>query len=131
MNKLKNNNTDDLVCSLTEMCKAIIKDKADIILNPSLGGPLTELTGVSIPSDADLVVDDTIIDIKCTKTKKTLDYYEILQLLGYTGLLLLNKKYQRRINNMMILNILEGTCKIYNVAYLEKHNYVKYIKMLS
>jgi hypothetical protein len=131
MNLLKRCKAEDLVDPLTEMCRAIVKDKQDIILNPGLGGPLTELPGVSIPSDADLIVDDTIIDIKCTKTKKTTDYYEILQLLGYTGLLLLNKEYQRRINNMMILNILEGTCKIYNVAYLEKHNYVKYIKMLS
>jgi len=122
---------DDLVECLKEICKTLIKDKTNIILNPALGGPLNGLTGVSIPSDADLVIDDTIIDIKCTKTSKAVDYYEILQLLGYSGLLILNKKYQQKINKMMILNILDGSCKIYNVGYLEKHNYVKYIKLLN
>jgi hypothetical protein len=130
MNTLKTNNVDDLVNPLTEMCKSIIQNKTNIILNPALGGPL-ELSGISIPSDADLIIDDTVIDIKCTKTSKSTDYYEILQLLGYSGLLLLNKKYQQKINNMMILNILEGTCKIYNIGYLEKYNFVKYIKLLS
>lgn len=131
INKLKTYKVDDLVGPLTEMCRAIIKDKTNIILNPPLGGPLKELTEVSIPADADLVIDDTIIDIKCTKTRWGGDYYEILQLLGYSGLLLLNKNYQRKINNMMVLNLLEGTCKIYNVAHLEKHNYVKFIRLLS
>jgi len=93
---------------------------------------LNDLENTSIPSDADLVIDDTLYDIKCTKTTNIgKEYYELLQLLGYSGLLLLNKKYEQKINNMIILNILEGTSTKYNITYLEKDNFVKYIKQLT
>ena len=123
---------DDLLDPLTEMCKTLIHDKKNILLNPVLGGPLNNLENTSIPSDADLVIDDTLYDIKCTRTTNTgKEYYELLQLLGYSGLLLLNKKYEHRINNMIILNILEGTSTKFNISYLEKDNFVKYIQQLT
>jgi hypothetical protein len=127
-NKLKSNVIDDLIKPLTEMCKTLIQDKKNILLNPALGGKLTNLKNASIPADADLVIDDSIYDIKCTKTGK--EYYEVLQLLGYSGLLLLNEKFEHKINNMIILNILDGTLINYNISYLEKDNFVKYIQQL-
>lgn len=131
-NKLKGIVIDDLVGPLTEMCKSLIDDKINILLNPALGGPLNDIDNTSIPSDADIVIDDTLYDIKCTRTTNTgKEYYELLQLLGYSGLLLLNKKFEHRINNMVILNILEGTSTKYNISYLEKGNFVKYIQQLS
>jgi hypothetical protein len=131
-NKLKSIIINDLVEPLTEMCKNLIQDKTNILLNPALGGQLNNMENTSIPSDADIVIDDTIYDIKCTKTTNNgKEYYEMLQLLGYSGLILLNKKYEHRINNMIILNILEGTSIKYNISYLEKDNFVKYIKQLT
>ena len=123
---------DDLLAPLTELCKNLIDDKRNILLNPALGGPLNEIEKGSIPSDADLVIDDILYDIKCTRTTNIgKEYYELLQLLGYSGLLLLNKKYEQKINNMIILNILEGTSTKYNISYLEKDNFVKYIQQLT
>lgn len=131
-NKLKKISIDDLVEPLSEMCKKLIYDKKNIILNPVLGGPLKYLENTSIPSDADLVIDDTLYDMKCTRTTNIgKEYYEILQLLGYSGLLLLNKKFEHKINNMIILNILEGTITKYNISYLERDNFIKYIQQLT
>ncbi len=131
-NKLKSIVANDLVEPLLEMCNTLIQDKVKILLNPVLGGPLNNLENTSIPSDADMVIDDTIYDIKCTKTTTIgKEYYEILQLLGYSGLLLLNKNYEHRVNSMIILNILEGTSTKYNISYLDNDNFVKYIKQLS
>jgi hypothetical protein len=130
--KLNDIVVDDLIGPLTEMCKTLIDDKTTILLNPALGGPLNHLENTSIPSDADLVIDDTLYDIKCTRTTNTgKEYYEILQLLGYSGLLLLNKKFEHRINTMATLNILEGTLTKYNISYLEEDNFVKYIQQLN
>jgi hypothetical protein len=132
ISKLKSMVIDDLVEPLSEMCKKLIYDTKNILLNPAMGGALNNLENVSIPSDADLVIDHTLYDIKCTRsTNIGKEYYEILQLLGYSGLLLLNKKYEHKINNMIILNILEGTSTKYNISYLEKDNFVKYIQQIS
>jgi hypothetical protein len=128
-NKLKSITIDYFVGPLFEMCKTLIHDKTNILLNPALGEPLTNLKNASIPADADLVIDDSIYDIKCTK--KGNEYYEVLQLLGYSGLLLLNEKFEHKINNMIILNILEGTLINYNISYLEKDNFIKYIQLLT
>ena len=126
---LKTIDIEYLVEKLIEMCKILIYNKTNIQLNPSLGGQLIELENSSIPSDADLVIDDIIYDIKCTKNKK--EYYEVLQLLGYSGLLLLNKNFGHKINNMIVLNILQGTSTTYCISYLEKDNFIKYIQLLN
>lgn len=131
-NKLKSMVIGDLVEPLTEMCKNLIYDKKTILLNPTLGGPLNELENSSIPSDADLVIDNIVYDIKCTETTNIgKEYYELLQLLGYSGLLLLNNKFEQKINNMVILNILEGISTNYNISYLERDNFIKYIQKLT
>lgn len=132
ISKLKSMVIDSLLEPLTEMCKSLIHNKKNILLNPALGGPLNNIKNASIPSDADLVIDDTIYDIKCTITTNTgKEYYELLQLLGYSGLLLLNNKFEHKINNMIILNILEGTLTKYNISYVEKDNFIKYIQKLT
>jgi hypothetical protein len=129
--KIKSLNVDNLVLPLKDLCKKLINNKTNILLNPSLGGPLDELENISIPSDADLVLDDILIDIKCTTVDTTEVYYEIFQLLGYAGLLWLNKKYQQKINSVIILNLLEGISKKYDISYLDKGNFIKYIKLLN
>jgi hypothetical protein len=119
---------DILIKPLTEMCKDIIKDKSDIFLNPAFGGELDDVEG-SIPSDADLVIDDMLIDVKCTKTANPIS--EIMQLLGYSSLMMLNKKYRKNINKISIINILSGNMISYNIDFVDKDNCVKYIKVLT
>jgi hypothetical protein len=119
---------DILIMPLTDICKELIKDKSDIFLNPALGGELDDVES-SIPSDADLVVDDTLIDIKCTNTSNPIS--EITQLLGYSSLIMLNKKYRKNINKISIINMLSGIITTYNIDFVDKDDCVKYINLLT
>lgn len=123
-----NNINDILITPLTEMCKELIRDKSDILLNPAFGGELDDIEA-SLPCDADLVVDDILIDIKCTKTSNEIK--EITQLLGYSSLIMLNKNYRKKINKISIINILSGTISVYSIDFVNKENCVKYIKILT
>ena len=127
--KNKENINDILINPLTELCKELIKDKSDILLNPALGGPLEDIAG-TIPSDADMVIDDMLIDIKCTKSA-TNGISEITQLLGYSSLILINKFYNKKINKIAILNILQGSLDHYDIGFIEKNNCIQYIKILT
>ena len=127
--KNKENINDILINPLTELCKELIKDKSDILLNPALGGPLEDIAG-TIPSDADMVIDDMLIDIKCTKSA-TNGISEITQLLGYSSLILINKFYNKKINKIAILNILQGSLDYYDIGFIEKNNCIQYIKILT
>ena len=65
----------------------MIKNKETIKLNPVFGGKLkSPVDNYNIPSDADLIINDCLIDIKCTKNKSNSKCCEILQLLGYSAL---------------------------------------------
>jgi hypothetical protein len=119
---------DILIKPMTDLCKDIIKDKSDIFLNPAFGGDLDDVEG-SIPADADLVVDDLLIDIKCTKKSNPIG--EITQLLGYSSLMMLDKKYRRNINKISIINMLSGIITTYNIDFVDKDNCVNYIKVLT
>jgi hypothetical protein len=114
---------------LTELCKDIILDKTEILLNPALGGKLDDFDE-RIPSDADLVVDDILYDIKCTKSQY-LDVKEITQLLGYSSLIMLNEKFRRKINTIGIINILQGKKTTYNIDFINRSNFLNYIKLLT
>lgn len=119
---------DILIPALTELCDKLIKDKHNIILNPALGGELDDIDS-SIPSDADLVIDDILFDIKCTKTQNPI--LEITQLLGYSSLMMLNKEYRTKINKIAIINILSGKITTYDIDFITKDNCIKYIKVLD
>jgi hypothetical protein len=130
-----------LIPSLTSVCYELIKDKSSILLNPSCGG-------MTIPADADLVIDDILYDIKCTKNSRPI--YEILQLLGYSSLLMhefdysllmhdeilldekdLDEEDQIKINTIAIINILSGNITIYNIDFINKESCINYIKILT
>jgi CRISPR/Cas system-associated exonuclease Cas4 (RecB family) len=110
------------------LCTDIVKDRSVILLNPSFGGELDDIEK-SIPSDADLVTDDILIDIKCTKNQHPVS--EITQLLGYSALILLNKNYRIKINKISIINILLGHITTYNIDFVNKENCIKYIQLLT
>jgi hypothetical protein len=120
--------TDILIPALTELCNCLIKDKSSILLNPALGGDLDDIDS-SIPSDADLVIDDILFDIKCTKNQHPI--LEITQLLGYSSLLMLNKRYRTKLNKISIINILSGNITTYNIDFINREDCVKYIQVLT
>jgi hypothetical protein len=109
---------------LIRLCKTLLLNSSNVLLNPGLGEPK-----YGIPADCDLVMDDILMDIKCTKKDNT--EYEMLQLLGYSSLLLYNDKYKLRMKNICILNLLEGVCKIYNIENILDDNLLDYLDILS
>ena len=94
-----------------------------ILLNPALGGK-----DIPIPADCDIVIDDTLIDLKCTRGNKYI--LEILQLLGYASLLKYNTEYNMRMVNVCIINLLHGECKIYNIENILDENLFEYLRLL-
>jgi len=96
-----------------------------VLLNPMLGG----MYEYSIPADCDIVVDDTLIDIKCTIGDNS--SYEIMQLLGYSALLQNNPSYNKRINQISILNLLEGSILFYDTSHISKQQYLSFLKILT
>ncbi len=107
------------------LSKELIQDKTTLLLNPPLGC-------CGIPADADLIIDDTLYDIKCTrsKTKDSDDIYEIEQLLGYVSLYTFKEK-KNKIKRISILNLLEGKQKDYTIDYITQEQLSNYLKMLS
>lgn len=112
-----------LVDPLVRLCTAMIANGTKILLNPAIGS-----AKFGIPADCDLVVDDVLFDIKCTSKEN--DIWEILQLLGYSALLLNNESFKMRINNVCILNILKGECKIYDIRNFTDENLTDYLHLL-
>jgi hypothetical protein len=117
-----------LIIPLKRISNLLVGNTSDILLNPAFGGIL-DIVKTGIASDADLVIGDTLIDIKCTKI--THEINEFLQLFGYSSMCLLNPQYHRKINKLQILNILHGTIKTYSIDFLTIENCVTYIRMLT
>ena len=76
-----------------------------------------------------MVIDDILIDIKCTKGNKVIS--EILQLLGYSALLKFNENFNKRISEIGILNVLQGTYVTYNINNITDNGLLNYLKILS
>ena len=55
---------------------------------------------------------------------------EILQLLGYSALSSFNADNHKKINKIMILNILEGSIYKIDISNITNKNYENYIKFL-
>jgi hypothetical protein len=124
-------NIFDLYTPLMILCKNMIKNKETIKLNPVFGGKLkSPVDNYNIPSDADLIIDNCLIDIKCTKNKSNSKCCEILQLLGYSALSSFHTNNNKKINKIMILNILEGSIYKIDISNITDKNYENYIKFL-
>ena len=124
-------NLFDLYTPLMILCKNIIENKELIKLNPVFGGKLKPpVDKYNIPSDADLIINDCLIDIKCTKNKSNSKCCEILQLLGYSALSSFQKYNNKKINKIIILNILEGSIYKIDISNITDKNYENYIKFL-
>jgi len=51
--------------------------------------------------------------------------------LGYSSLLMLHKKYRKKVNTISIINLLEGIKVTYNVEFINGDNCVNCIKLLT
>ena len=118
------NITQHIINPLIQYFTNYISDKS-VLLNPMLGGKYE----YSIPADCDIVVDDTLIDIKCTIGDNS--SYEIMQLLGYSALLQNNPTYNKRINQISILNLLEGSILFYDTSHISNQQYLSFLKILT
>lgn len=125
-------NIEDMFYSpLKNMCQELVKENetSNILLNPALGFQIPLLDNKNIPSDCDLVINDNLYDIKCTCGDNSI--YEILQLLGYASLLNCVPKFNRKINNILIVNLLQGYIVDYDISYITTNQMVNYLRILT
>ena len=118
------NLTQHIISPLIKYFTNYISDKS-VLLNPMLGGKYE----YSIPADCDIVIGDVLIDIKCTSGDNS--SYEIMQLLGYSALLQNNPTYNKRINQISILNLLEGSILFYDTSRISSQQYLSFLKILT
>jgi len=116
---------------LKNMCQELVKENEteNILLNPGLGFQIPLLDNKGIPSDCDLVINDILYDIKCTCRDNSI--YEILQLLGYASLLNCVPKFNKKINNISIINLLQGYIVNYDISYITTEQMVNYLRILT
>jgi hypothetical protein len=115
---------------LKQFCvNLLLNDENNILLNPALGFQIPLLDNKNIPSDCDLVINDTLYDIKCTCGDNSI--YEILQLLGYSSLLSCVPKFSKKINNISIINLLQGYIINYDISYITTEQMINYLKFLT
>ena len=136
---LLSNDCEILIDSLKKLCDDIIpSDRTDILLNPSLGYNIPEINK-SIPADCDIMINNVIYSIKCTKDIKSIN--DLLQLLGYSALVdcspTLNKRIEhisilnKRIEHITILNLLEGCIVSYDITAFNKEHMLNYLRILT
>ena len=120
---LDNTNVEEFINSLHSLCNELLSNCQKILLNPCLYSQDTP-----VPSDCDVIIDDTLIDLKCSKNN---EISEILQLLGYTTLLRYNKSYNFKIKNICIINLVNCEIKKYNIQDISDDNLLRYLNLLT
>lgn len=114
---------------IREICVELLENQNDILLNPALGFLIPLLNNKSIPSDCDLVINNVLYDIKCTCGDNYI--YEILQLLGYASLLSCVPKFNKKINNISVINLLQGYMINYDISYITIEQMINYLEILT
>lgn len=132
MVKLLQNDTNIvklLIIPLQQLCLDLLKESPNVLLNPALGYPIELLDNKNIPADCDLVINNYLYDIKCTSGENSV--YEILQLLGYASLLNCNSRFNNNVDNISIINLLQGHIVNYDISYITKDQMVNYLRFLT
>lgn len=124
VNIICNKITNIDITPLIDFCKKLIENKC-VTLNPVFGG---KLNICNIPADGDLLIDDTIFEIKCTSGNNDIEH--LFQLLGYAALSAFNENYTIKINKIKIINFISGIVTSYDISYISTDNYKKYIQLL-
>jgi hypothetical protein len=110
------------------VCSGALLEQPNILLNPSLGYRIELLDNKNIPADCDLVINNYLYDIKCTCGKNSV--YEMLQLLGYASLLNCSSSFNK-VDNISIINLLQGYIVSYDISYIKKDQMVNYLRFLT
>ena len=124
---------------LNNLCSELSNESNDILLNSTLGYKIPLLDNKNIPSDCDLIINDILYDIKCTGKDNSI--YEILQLLGYASLAncgairwdpnYMKNIFNKKINNISIINLLQGYIINYDISYITIEQMINYLKILT
>jgi len=115
---------------LRQLCLNLLKENPNVLLNPALGHQIELLDNKNIPADCDLVINNYLYDIKCTSGEKSV--YEILQLLGYASLLnCISRFNNNKVDNISIINLLQGYIVNYDISYITKDQMVNYLRVLT
>jgi len=123
-----------LIDSLKVLCEILLQRgtdgllQSDVLLNPDLGYNIPELNK-SIPADCDLIINNIVYDIKCTKDIGSI--YELLQLLGYSALVDCSPSLNKRIEHVSIVNLLQGCIVSYDITAFNKEHMLNYIRILT
>ena len=120
----------ELIEPLSEFIDTVLQTTNHVELNPILGdcfipsNNITLAVDYFVQADADIILDSTLIDTKCTEGDK--EMYEILQLLGYAALAHVRGT---PIRTIQIWNLLKGTETTYDVDYSSEtwHNFLHMI----
>ena len=114
---------------LRQLCLNLLKGNPNVLLNPALGHDIELLDNINIPADCDLVINNYLYDIKCTSGENSV--YEILQLLGYASLLnCISRFNNNKVDNISIINLLQGYIINYDISYITKDQMVNYLRIL-
>ena len=125
LNEINNQGfNNDFIIPFYDYCNQLISNKTKIYLNPTTGCKEN-----NIPSDCDLILDNQLIDIKCTNGDNTIS--EILQLIGYLSLIYTNPSINVDIKSISIINILKGCEYIYDISNISSNSLVEYLKLLQ
>jgi hypothetical protein len=129
--KSTTNIEDVFYLPLQNLCQELVKENEtpNILLNPALGYPIELLDNKNIPADCDLVINNYLYDIKCTGGENSV--YEILQLLGYASLLNCNSRFNNKVDNISIINLLQGHIVSYDISYITKDQMINYLRFLT
>lgn len=111
------NNIEDFLLKSFKICNSNDISDIKLYINPILGY-------VGIPSDADLILEDYIIEIKCSK-KPSNNITNFLQLLAYASF---SRLLGHNINKICIINPILGIMFIQDISNWEEHyNLFKYL----
>jgi hypothetical protein len=139
---------DNFIIPLYSICLTLLHEKSNILVNENIS---FNYESEYVGAECDLILDNTIIEIKCSKTfqkyiinpnsqlpnNNVLDFHKkiinnkiLSQLLGYSAMLLLNPKYNIKVNTICIVNILEGNITIYNIHKLQESQFKTFLNKL-
>ena len=115
---------NDFIIPFQDYCNKLVSNTNNIYLNPVTGCKENK-----IPSDCDLIIDDKMIDIKCTKGDNSIS--EMLQLFGYSSLIYSNPNINVDIKYISIINIFKGYEYIYDISNITCNSLLDYLKLLQ
>ena len=126
-------NTQDIIESFetpfNNLCENLLLNYKHTSSDENLDNPIVSLDSKRIGSRYDLIIDNTLYEIKCRNKNKATSNATLLQLLGYASLLKCNNN--REINYISIIDLFN--CKIikYDISCITQDKMLAYLKLLT